>query len=129
MNRFYYPDMRPIKYIHTPLFTSPLTYENEVSDLDSVTATGDYYIDYTNGIIFSHSIGIGVVSFEYREFPFTLTYQPVKVLPFEDEDIEHLKKDYLVSDDSGTEERLVLNSYGAKVTNAILKAYSLQWGE
>ena len=129
MNRFYYSNMEPIKYIHTPLFTSPLLFQNEVSDWESVQETGDYYIDYTNGIFFSHSVGGGLVSFEYREFPFTLTYQPVKVLPFEDEDTNHLKKDYLVSDDSGIEERLVLNSYGAKVTNAILKAYSLQWGE
>ena len=129
MNRFRYPDMEPIKYIHSPLFTSPLLFENEVSDQDSIQNSGDYYINYTEGIIFSHSVGGGLVSFEYRHFPFTLTYQPVKVLPFEDEDTNHLKKDYLVSDDSGIEERLVLNSYGAKVTNAILKAYSLQWGE
>lgn len=129
MNRFYDGHRRPIKYIHNVLFSSPEIFENQVSSYDSLASSGDYYIDSTNGIIFSESIGRGNISFEYRDFPFVLSYQPVKVLPFDDSDIDHIKKDYLVSDESGLEERLVLNSYGAKVTNAVLKAHSLQWGE
>lgn len=129
MNRFYHEDTTAKKYISNCLFSSPLIFNIEVSSYDDLANLGDYYIDYTNGIIFTYGIGGGLVSFEYRMFPYTLTYQPVKVLPFEDKDINHLKKDYLVSDTSGKEERLSLSPYGAKVTNAVLKAYPLQWGE
>jgi hypothetical protein len=129
MNRFKNYDKTYKRYIHNCLFTSPLLFSKEVDDYNLLTISGDYYIDYTNGIIFTYSTAGGLVSFEYRQFPYKLTYQPVKVLPFEDEGMLELKKDYLISDETGKEERLSLNSYGAKVTNAIIKAYPLQWGE
>ena len=129
MNRFYHDNGEFKKYIHNCLFTSPFLFSTEKESHEEVSASGDYYIDYDNGILFSYTNGGGLISFEYREFPYKLVYQPVKVLPFEDHDMHHLKKDYLISDETGERERISLSSYGAKVTNSVLKAYPLQWGE
>ena len=129
MNNFYNEDLTTRKYIHNCLFSSEEIFGDEKSSYEDIEKEGDYYIDYTNGIVFSYSTAMGLISYEYREFPYTLKTQPVKVISLYDPDIDHIRKDYLISDSSGAEARLKLNSYGAKVTNSILKAYPLQWGE
>ena len=129
MNKFYKEDMQGFKYLYNCLFTSPLIFANEVTDYDLVQAEGDYYVDFTNGVVFSYLPAAGLMSCQYRDFPYTIAIQPVKVIPPYDPDIDTLKKNYLISDDTGLEERLSLNSYGAQVTNQIINAYPLQWGK
>ena len=129
MTNFYNRDLSSRKYIHSCLFAAPAAFIEEKDSYDLLEKDGDYFVDYTNGIIFTHKIAVGLVSYQYREFPYTLKTQPVKVIPLYDPDIDHLRKDHLIDDSSGVERRLKLNSYGAKVTNSILKGYPLQWGE
>jgi hypothetical protein len=129
MTRFYNDDLTPRKYIHNCLFSSPLLLSKEKASEDLVVESGDYYVDYTNGILFSYSQAGGLISYEYREFPYKLTRQPVKVIPLYDPDIDFLRKDQLVDDATGEKKNLSLNSYGAEVTNSLLKGYPLQWGE
>jgi len=129
MNNFYNKDDSIRKYIHNCLFSNGGIFLKEKTSHDSLSEDGDYYVDYTNGIVFSYNLARGSVSYEYDEFPYTLKTQPVKVVSPYDPDIDHLKKDYLIDDSTGKNTRLKLNSYGAKMTNSILKGYPLQWGE
>jgi hypothetical protein len=129
MNNLYNDDGTERKYVHNCLFGAGRLFLTEKTTYEAVSESGDYYIDYTNGIVFTYDIADGTISYEYRKFPYTLSTQPVKVFPLHDKDIDHLRKDYLIGDNTGAQARLQLNSYGAKLANDILRAYPLQWGE
>lgn len=103
-------------------------FQNEVSSVGAISNPGDYYIDYINGIVFTEDIAKGFVSYLYKDFPYTMFWQPVNVYPANDNDIDYRHKDTLISDVTGLEEHLLLNSEGAEVTNRILTIHPLGWG-
>ena len=129
MNNLYNADGTERKYIHNCLFDAGRIFLTEKASYDDLAEPGDYYVDYTEGIVFTYITADGTVSYEYRKFPYTLKLQPVKVFPLYDKDIDHLRKDYLIKDSTGIKDRLQLNPYGAKLVNDMLRAYPLQWGE
>ena len=94
-----------------------------------VLATGDYWIDNTNGVVISYDTQAGSCSYSYRGFPFVGWWQPVRVLPANDADLDYLHKDFLVADDTGLEEPALLNSVGAELFNRVLIKHPLGWGE
>lgn len=109
-------------------FSNPNTYRNEVLTLESLSSPGDYYINYDRGYIYSFSPGSGDVSVDYQEFPFYLTWQPIKMTEANDDTFNELTRDYLVDDD-GISKRLLLNHYGASIVNKALKKSPINWGE
>lgn len=109
-------------------FSNQIVYSKEVNSIEEMSKEGDYYINYDLGYIYSYSPGAGDVSVDYSEFPFYLKWQPVKAIEINDETLNELTRDYLVDDD-GKSKRLLLNSYGAKITNKILKESPINWGE
>ena len=111
-------------------FENDYNFANEIvaQDETGLSNDGDYHIDYVDGIVFSKLPAVGNCFYTYRKFPYHLTWQPVKAYPFNDKSIDHLIKDNLINED-GIEERLLLNSYGAKIVNEILAIHPLQWGK
>jgi hypothetical protein len=109
-------------------FSNANVYRKEVSSLEDISGPGDYYINYERGYIYSHSPGAGDVSVDYQEFPFYLTWQPIKMVEVNDETFNELTRDYLVDDD-GVSKRLLLNHYGASIANKALKKSPINWGE
>jgi hypothetical protein len=108
-------------------FSDPLVFKNEVSTSGDVAETGDFYVDYENGVIFSNDLQHGYVNFDYAAFPFILWWQPVRVFELNDPDVNILVKD-LSNTDVGAE-HLDLNWRGAKYLNELSKVYPLEWGE
>jgi hypothetical protein len=108
-------------------FYNPILYRNEVLSVEDIKSYGDFYIDYDRGYVHSYELSIGGVAYTYREFPYRLSWQPVSIIPVNDKSLNHMTKDYLINKD-GVSERLLLNSYGAKITNEILQIHPLQWG-
>jgi len=117
------------RYIRDILFTLPQIFDNVVSTQESLSEPGDYFIDKTNGVLWSRDLAAGDCTFSYRDFPYTVWWQPIKAVPLNDGDIDHLLKDNLLEDTKGEEERLLLKPYGAKIVNEILSVHPLQWGK
>lgn len=104
-------------------------FQNEVTDLSLVADAGDFFIDYRNGVLFTEDVASGLVSYSYREFPYTLFWQPVRAYPANDKDIAYRHKDPVLSDSTGLLEHSVLNSEGAKIANKTLIIHPLGWGK
>jgi hypothetical protein len=118
----------PISNVRSAYFGDPFVFASAVEDLNSMTQPGDYYFDKINGRLFTYSIARGSVEGVYSSFPFNMMWQPVKVFEVNDDTLKEKTRDLLINDE-GNLERLLLNSYGAKIANSILIEHPLQWGE
>jgi hypothetical protein len=105
------------------------TFVNEKNSPDLVEVSGDYYIDYKNGVIISHEVQNSTVSLEYRNFPFAVFEQTVQVISFNDKDIDHVIKNTVIEDLTGEPEPTLINPFGAKILNQIFNLHPLTWGE
>lgn len=111
------------------IYPSSATYFlNEKASTAELTVTGDFYVDYLQGIIFTYESAAGFISYEWRAFPYTMYWQPVRAMPLNDEDIKEILYDTLISDATGLPERLVLGTYGATIIDELLTVHPLQWG-
>lgn len=99
------------------------------NSLASVSDIGDYYLDETNGVLFTESPAFGIITYTYRRFPFTLYWQPVRTFFMHDKDIDYLIKDYELDNATGLLKPTKLNSTGAKLVNEIYKIHPLGWGK
>ena len=118
----------PAENIRSIYLEDTLVFVYEVDSLDSMTKPGDYYVDRVKGLLWSYSPARGPVEGVHSIFPFTMMWQPVKVFEVNDETLQEKTRDLLLNDE-GNLERLLLNSYGAKIANSILMEHPLQWGE
>ena len=118
------------KYIVDVSFTNNVVWANERRDIDysNLDTNGDYHIDYVDGIVVGKIGARGSCHYVYRDFPYKLSWQPVRAYPFNDKSILELINDKIINED-GLEERLLLNSSGAKIVNEILSIHPLQWGK
>ncbi|MBM08009.1 MAG: hypothetical protein CMF69_00295 [Magnetovibrio sp.] len=120
------------RYIEDIFFENDTAYFEEVESFDllqwNLPQLGQYYVDKVEGIVWSTKNGRESCSYSYRKFPMTIYWQPIKSVPINDKSIDYLFKDNLINKD-GREERLLLNSYGARIVNEILAFHSLQWGK
>lgn len=73
-----------IKFTESNVFLRE-TNEDEVSE-----RPGNYFVDYSNGIVISNSTpsGVGTVSYTWSEFPFTVIQSPVVVNALPDRDTQ-----------------------------------------
>ena len=113
-------------------FENTSVYTKEVNSYDLVDwedfKNSNYYVDKVKGRIWSTRNGSGSCTYSYHAFPFKIMWQVAKTVPFNDKSIDHLIKDNLINE-NGLSERLLLNSYGARIVNEILATHSLQWGK
>ena len=127
------------KYIVDIDFMNTLTFDSEITSsgveedntleiTSLLEEDGDYHVDYVDGIVFNILPAAGTCSYRYRKFPYTLGWHPVRAYPFNDKSVDYLIKDDLLNED-GVKEKLLLNSYGAKMVNRILAIHPLQWGK
>ena len=119
MNNFLGENSTSRKFIYDCSFDSEIIFLTEKSTYEEVLADGDYYIDHTNGIVFSYSLAVGGAYFSYRDFPYVLSWQPVKVLPLYDSDIHHITRDYLIDDSTGIISSSVISDNHAGVGGGV----------
>lgn len=124
-----YQNSLPHRNLKEVWFSSSTSFQELMTLQSDVVADGDYFVDLTNGSIFSYSTQQGNCSYTYRAFPFTCFFQPVRVLPGNDPDLEYAYKDMLISDETGEEYPLALNPFGAELYNRVLVVHPLGWGE
>ncbi len=116
------------KYISSYVFSDQAVFVNEKSSSSALAADGDYYVNKTDGTIFSYTIQSGFASISYQEFPFSVRYSPVRASPMIESDSRHLSFSK-VKGDLGTLEESIPNSRGAYLYNQIFKAHSSGWGK
>lgn len=102
---------------------------SEKSLLTDVQAAGDFYVDYVNGVVFTYDFLSGAVTYTYRDFPYDLYWQKVRVYPLLDSDKKYFHYDTLISDTTGEPDYVKLNSHGAWVANQLLVVHPMTWGE
>ena len=115
------------KYLSSYVFSDQAVFLNEKSSSSALAADGDYYVDTTNGVIFSYTIQSGFATISYQDFPLSVRYSPVRVSPMIESDARHLAFDTVLGD-VGTAEQSIPNSRGAYLYNQIFKAHSTGWG-
>lgn len=108
--------------------SNPFIFAEEKASLNLLNEEGDYYVDYVNGTVFSHSLQEGTCFYQYYKFPFKIMYQPVKVYSYLDETINNEHKDNQLNE-FGAEEPLLLNSKGAYIANRVLEVHGMTWGK
>lgn len=113
--------------VNTLRFTDSLVFLEEKDNSSELNVTGDYSVDYTNGVIFSNDLQRGYVSYNYANFPFILWWQPVRVFELNDQDVDSLIKEELNIDEGASP--LSLNWKGTAYINELLRTYPLEWGE
>jgi hypothetical protein len=109
--------------------SDPWVFKNEVASVAAITEDGDFYVDYTNGVVWSHLLQRGRIFYTYREFPYTLVWQPIRAFPYNDDDSDYLYKQDLIDDATGVAVPNMLNDDGARIANIVLAAHPLVWGE
>jgi hypothetical protein len=107
----------------------PGIFVTEVFDIDLLLNAGEYFIDYYNGVVFTYSLQTGYASYVYRDFPYRLFYEPVHAYPLGDVDKKEFFKSNLISDTTGTSEKVLLTSTGAKIFNDVLDLHPMTWGK
>ena len=118
----------PNKNIDTITFTDKVAFKNEVYDYEDMNYSGDYFVDYIEGLAFSYVPGRGSCDYSYYDFPFKIHWQTARSFALNDKSVDHITKDWLINSEN-KEQRLLLNSYGAKIANEILQIHPLQWGK
>jgi hypothetical protein len=114
-------------YVRSYTFSDDIAFVNEQASTAALTADGDYYVDTTNGVVFSYTIQSGFATISYQDFPFSVRYSPVRLSPMIESDARHLAFDTVLGD-VGTSEQSIPNSRGAYLYNQIFKAHSTGWG-
>lgn len=112
--------------INTLRFTDPLVFKTEKETPGDLSETGDFYVDYQNGVIISNDLQHGYVNYNFANFPLILWWQPVRVFELNDPDVDMLIKDNL-NTDLGPE-HLSLNWRGAAYINELAVTHPLEWG-
>jgi hypothetical protein len=123
-----YQNTLPHKYIKEMWFTASIPFADLKETRAEVEESGDYWIDYDNGLIISYDTQGGLCYYTYRQFPYRVYWQPVRVLFANEDDLEYEFKDNLVSDETGEEQPALLNSRGAVLYNRVLATHPLGWG-
>ncbi len=97
--------------------------------LTDVLVSGDYFVDYINGVIFTYDVLSGFISYTYNQFPYDIYWQPIRTYPYLDADKQYFHYDTLISDTTGEPEYVNLNGDGARIANSVLSVHSMTWGE
>lgn len=121
-NKLPHQNIRAIYPERSPMF------KVEVETLDDVLETGDFYVDYVSGIVFTKDPALGTLSYSYNEFPYTVWWSAVHAWPMNDPDRQYLHKDSVIGDD-GLSTQLLLSDAGVQVVNELLEVHPLTWGE
>jgi hypothetical protein len=116
-------------YIKDIRFTAFELFQNEVANKDLIVEEGDFSIDYSEGMIWTKETLRGFATYSFRDFPYILYWQPVRVVPLNGSDREYLYRDTIISDSTGLESYEKINSQGAEILNIVLEAGPLGWGE
>lgn len=106
-------------------FSDSLVFATLKNNPDELSETGDYYVDETNGVIFSFDLQHGYVNFDYVDFPLILWWSPVRVFELNDSDTDYLIKDTLILDGGTLHKNL--NRHGARYVNELLATHTLEW--
>jgi hypothetical protein len=115
----------PDGYLDSCSLTSEAHVRSKAS-LAAVVKTGDFYIDYEDGLVYTGTEATGYASYVYYEVPFKLFYSPVTFFPLNDQDINEVIKDPVLTSDGLSYE--ILNSKGSSFVNELLAKAPIHWG-
>jgi hypothetical protein len=117
-----------VQHLREVRFSDVHGFAEEVTSLDDLESTGQFYVDYQNGCVFNYDPMGGLASVDYVKFPYQLWWQPVRTYEFLDDDLKYIAYDNLLDED-GEETPLLLNSLGAKMIDEVLSVHPLEWGK
>lgn len=109
-------------------FTNSTIFQEQKDTLAEVTEDGDFFVDEENGIVFSHNLQAGSCSYQRIGFPFIIWWQPIRVVPLTDTDIDFRLKDLTFTEDL-TFETDSISLQGIIDLNQILSVHNTTWGE
>lgn len=114
----------------TLFFSNDIDFSSVKSAEGSVSAAGDYYVDYNTGLIVMYRAPTmpAYCRYHYRDFPFTLKMSPVRVYNLADEDfMEEICES--VTMESGIAAEGLLTQEGADIIDNIFDNIPFFWGD
>lgn len=109
------------------VFTDKTIFNTEV--LVAPAADGEYYVDYTNGIIYPYNVPLGTsdVSYHYQIFPLVVNYSMIKIYTLQDDNfIDELFVQETL--ESGNTTDALPNNEGAEILHQLNKELPVFWG-
>jgi len=119
----------PDRYITAIYPDASPFFRTEVQALADINEPGEFYVDYTNGVIFTNDPPLATITYEYRQFPFVVWWSSVHAWPMNDPDRQYIFKETIIDDQTGLESYDLVGDLEAKIVNELLMVHPLTWGE
>jgi hypothetical protein len=88
----------------------------------------EFYVDYNNAIIYTATIPIGTVLFQYQQFPYFAKWSPVSINSFKDEEFLNLITEQVENENEIIENGIPTQD-GAELINELLSVSPQYWGK
>ena len=124
-----YENALGFRYVRSFLPQSVAAFINEKATQALVVADGDYFVDYTNGVVFTYTLQSGGAMLTHRDFPYLLREAGVRVVPVNDADLIYRTHELVYSDVGVLDESNHLGSFGGWLTNQIYDVAPMGWGK
>lgn len=101
----------------------------QVESMSNVDDYGKYYFDSIAGVIHSYQVLNGSTKYQYRDFPFRLWWDPVRVTSLVDTDANKLLRESVRGETGALEYNGGTTELGVSVYKELLNVYPLEWGK
>jgi hypothetical protein len=123
VHKFAHPYIVSIWPDITGMFLTEVNTRSEVNDF------GKYYLNSITGVVHTYQPMAGNIKYQYRDFPFRLWWDPVRITPLIDADFKELSREASVDQLGSIDFAGGLTDYGAKLYRELLGLHALEWGE
>lgn len=112
------------------VFSDTVTFRSEVSDIDSVSVQGQYFVDYATGLITSASApsDASFIQYSFTQTPFVPLASPVIVRSVNGVDFQNVLFNQVVQAD-GTYTNGTPTIKGSQIINELMSVVPVYWGE
>jgi hypothetical protein len=113
----------------TVFFSNRQTFRNEKNDVSLVNSQGDYYIDYTKGIVTVYNMPVlyDYARYQYVKYPFSTLASPIILHNINDDNFRVKMFNQILQDD-GTYSHGLPTELGVDIVNELMSIIPMYWG-
>lgn len=114
----------------TVIFSNRQVFLHEVESEDLVNSRGDYFIDYTKGIVTSYNIPTiaDTVRYEYTVYPFQPLYSPVILHDLNNDNFKAKMFEQILNENQDDYDHGLPTELGVDLINELLSVHPMYWG-
>ena len=117
------------KYIRMFQPSDTLVFATSQASQAAVVADGDYYLDTTNGVVFTYTDQAGDIMLQHADFPWKIREAGVRVVEASDPDLRYRTHTKAIDEQGLRQERNKLTPFGGWLTDEVYKISPTGWGK